>query len=412
MNAARTVPKAFLAVAAVAMLWASVLAGSAQAFRPLLSEAVLQTTNCGRCGAPPPGTPVAPTEGQLEDPCGLAIGPPGEIYVVDYYHRVVDVFTTEINERDGVCGLAVDSSGNPYVTDGNSELSNVFAYGPYGSTAAPGSFFASPSTPSAPAATAAAVGAVATPTARRPPTRRSGASASEVIQRGKVRVKVDGRLAPTALPRQGTAGVHVSFDTKIAATDGGTPPQLRQIAIAINRNGHFEPRGVPVCRLAQIQPATTAGALAACRGSLVGEGRFSADVKLPEQSPFPSAGKVLAFNGASHGHPVILAHVFGTKPVPTSFTLAFAIGSAKGTYGTVLRASVPEATGDSGFITGLSLNLGRSFGSGAHRRSYVSAGCPAPAGFPGASFPLARTSFGFAGGPKLTSVLTRSCKVR
>jgi DNA-binding beta-propeller fold protein YncE len=385
-------------------------------------------------------------------------------------------------------GLAVDpASGNLYVTDGNSELSNVFAYGSYGSTAAPGSFLARPSTPSTPPATTAAVSAVAPPTARRPPSRRSGASASEVIQRGRVRVKVDGRLAPTALPRQGTAGVHVSLDTEIAATNGGTPPQLRQIAIAINRNGHFEPRGVPVCRLAQIQPSTTAGALAACRGSLVGEGRFSADVKLPEQSPFPSAGKVLAFNGSigcspserrlrfslppeagrpqfsmhnsrdleptnfhfragrlwpsssrtqggrggerapardpnlsdrgqrdapCHSRPAILAHVFGTKPVPTSFTLTFAIGSARGTYGTVLRAAVPEATGNSGFITGLSLNLGRSFSFRGQRRSYLSAGCPAPKGFPGAVFPLAKMSFGFQGARTLSSTLTRSCTAR
>lgn len=235
---------------------------------------------------------------------------------------------------------------------------------------------------------------------------------SEVVQRGDLRVSFNAGLAPHALPRSGTAPVKVSVGARIASTDGGTPPQLRRIAIAINRNGHFDPEGLPRCRLAEIQPSTTEGALAACRGALVGKGRFSADVKLPEQSPFPSAGKVLAFNGASHGRPVILAHVFGTKPVPTSFTLAFAIDSAKGTYGTVLRASVPEATGNSGFITGLSLNLGRTAGAGAHRHSYISAGCPAPAGFPGASFPLAHTTFAFAGGPKLTSVLTRSCKVR
>jgi hypothetical protein len=240
----------------------------------------------------------------------------------------------------------------------------------------------------------------------------SPASASEIVQRGGLRVKVDGQLSPRALPRRGHAPVRVSLGAEISATDGKTPPQLRGIVLAINRNGRFDPEFLPRCHLGEIQPATTEGALSACRHSLVGEGHFSADVKLPEQSPFPASGKVLAFNGASHGRPAILAHVFGTEPVPTSLTLVFSVHAAKGTYGTVLRASVPEATGDSGFITGLSLHLGRSRGTGSHLRSYISAGCPAPAGFSSASFPLARTSFSFAGGRKLSSVLIRSCRVR
>jgi DNA-binding beta-propeller fold protein YncE len=307
-------------------------------------------------------------------------------------------------------GIAIDpASGTVFVTSGNDEGSNVFVYGPYSASLAPSSL-SSPSASVPPPSTAASIAASVAPASRRAAPRPPTASASEVLQRGRVRVKVDGQLAPTALPRRGTAGVHVSLDTEIAASDGGTPPQLRQIEIAINRNGHFEPRGLPVCRLAQVQPSSSEGALAACRASLVGQGSFSADVKLPEQSPFPSVGKVLAFNGVLHGRPVILAHVFGTRPVPTSFTLPFAIESSRGTYGTVLRATVPAVSG--GFITGLRLNLGRSFRAGGQHRSYISAGCPAPAGFPGAVFPLARTVFGFAGGPKLASVLTRNCKVR
>ncbi|HSS33127.1 MAG TPA: hypothetical protein VLL27_07590 [Solirubrobacterales bacterium] len=307
-------------------------------------------------------------------------------------------------------GIAVDpASGELFVTSGNDEGSNVFVYGSYSASLAPGSATSLGGPVALPSAATAAAAAVA-PVARRAAGEPPAASASEVLQRGGVRIKVDGELTPTALPRRGAAGVHVSLDTEIATTDSGTPPQLRQIEIAINRNGHFEPNGLPVCRLSQVQPSSSEGALAACGASLVGQGSFSADVKLPEQSPFPSVGKVLAFNGVLHGHPVILAHVFGTKPVPASFTLPFAIEPSRGTYGTVLRATVPAVTG--GFITGLRLNLGRSFRAGGQRRSYISAGCPAPAGFPGAVFPLARTSFTFSGGPNFTAVLTRNCKVR
>lgn len=106
----------------------------------------------------------------------------------------------------------------------------------------------------------------------------------------------------------------------------------------------------------------------------------------------------------------VLAHVYGTDPIPTSFILPFMISRAKGAYGTTLSASLPNVGGKWGYVTGLSLNLGRSFSFHGKRRSYLSAGCPAPNGVLIVSFPFARASFGFAGGQNITSVLVRSCK--
>ncbi len=309
-------------------------------------------------------------------------------------------------------GMAVDPvTGSLYVTTGNSEHGNLLKYGPYTSFAPAGA--ASPDV-GGPAGSAIAAPAAASATLRGRPGggRGQAASSSQVIRKGPVQVSFDGKLTPHALPRHGTAPVGIAVDAGISATHGGTPPQLRRIEIAINRNGHFTPQGLPVCRLPQIQPSTTAGALASCRASLVGEGRFSANVKLPEQSPFPSAGKVLAFNGRLEGKPAILAHIYGTDPAPTSTVLPFLIRDTRGTYGTILETSLPEATGEWGFVTGLRMTLHRSFSYRGKRRSYLSAGCPAPAGFPGAVFRLARTSFDFAGGPKVVSVLSRSCKAK
>jgi len=235
---------------------------------------------------------------------------------------------------------------------------------------------------------------------------------AEVVQSGHVRVTFGGDLSPRALPRQGSAPVRVAVDAKIGATDSGTPPQLRKIAIAINRYGRFTPQGLPVCTLRAIQPSTTANALAACRGSLVGEGQFSAKVLLSQQAPFPAAGKVYAFYGRLHSKPAILAHIYGTQPAPTSYVLPFSIRESRGTYGTVLETSLPHATGNWGYVTGLEMKLHRSFRYHGKRHSYLSAGCPAPAGFPGASFPLARTSFAFAGGVTLVSILNRSCTAK
>lgn len=228
-------------------------------------------------------------------------------------------------------------------------------------------------------------------------------ASAEVDQKDGVRVSVTGKLTPNRLPRTGTAPVAVSVGAHITATEKGALPKLEKIAIAINSHGELGDRRIPVCRLGHISPSTTSEALAACRSSLIGDGHFSADVRIPEQSPFPSEGRLLAFNGRLRGKPAIFAHVYGTKPVPTSYVLPFAIKPGRGAYGTVLEASLPTVTGEWGYVTSVKLNL---------QPRFLSASCPAPNGAAVTAFPLLRTSFGFGGGLTLTSTLIRSCKVR
>jgi hypothetical protein len=224
----------------------------------------------------------------------------------------------------------------------------------------------------------------------------------EVSQKNGVRVAVDGSLSPNRLPRRGSAPVSVSVSGNIDSLDESTLPQLQKMTVAINSAGHLDLKGIPHCRIGHINPSNNQEALEACRSSLIGEGSFSADVKLPEQSPFPSEGKLLAFNGTIGGKPAIFGHIYGTKPLPTSFVLPFRVKQQKGTFGTVLEASFPRATGEWGYVTGISLDL--------NKKRFLSAGCPAPAGFSKAAFPLLKTSFSFAGGLKLDNTLTRSCK--
>ncbi|HUC07980.1 MAG TPA: hypothetical protein VMR96_07805 [Solirubrobacterales bacterium] len=240
----------------------------------------------------------------------------------------------------------------------------------------------------------------------------SSLATAEVSQKKGVRVSVTGSMSPVKLPRTGTAPIAVSVAGHITTTKAGTLPKLTKIAIAINRGGKLDRKGLPLCRLGHISPSTTQEALTACRSSLIGEGSFSADVRIPEQSPFPSEGKVLAFNGKLRGKPAIFAHIYGTRPVPTSYVLPFSITSTKGTFGTLLEASLPQVTGEWGFVTGIALDLDRQFSSGGKRHTYLAAGCPAPKGFTTAAFPLARTTFSFDGGLSLSSTLNRSCKVR
>jgi hypothetical protein len=232
---------------------------------------------------------------------------------------------------------------------------------------------------------------------------------AEVAQRGDVRVKFEGSLTPKSLPRSGSVPVRVSVGAKITALRQANPPKLKKISIAINSAGKFNPASLPACTIRDIQPSTTQNALRACGSSLIGTGNFAAKVLLPQQTAFPADGKLYAFNARYQGHPAILAHVYGTKPVPTSFTLPFAMTTRKGELGTILTASLAGVTGKAGYITELSLELGGFKGLG--KTPYVSAGCPAPKGFGGAAFPFAKATLYF-NGKTLGSTLTRNCKVR
>jgi hypothetical protein len=237
------------------------------------------------------------------------------------------------------------------------------------------------------------------------------AAGAEVVQRGDLRVYFKGGIAPKALPRSGEAPVTVSVGGHVVTTDGAQPPQLRTISIAINRHGRLDYRGLPLCRYRQLVAASTRGALASCRRALVGTGSFHAKVALPEQSPFPSGGEVLAFNGIRHGRHVVFAHVYGPEPAPQSQVLTFEIHRRRsGGYRTLLSARLPRVAAKWGYVSRVSINLGRRFRYRGQAHSFIAASCPAPAGFTIATFAAAKASFGFEDGRSLTSTLVRSCR--
>jgi hypothetical protein len=241
----------------------------------------------------------------------------------------------------------------------------------------------------------------------------AGIAHGEISQKGKLRVKVAGKLAPHNLPRKGVAPISVYFSGQISTTDDSQPPQLKQLRIEINRNGRLDYVGLPVCRAEEIQPASTGRALAACRRSLVGQGTFWASVVFAGQAPYPTKGHLLVFRGERKGRPVLLGQIYSAHPFATSFLIPFTIHNSKrGKYGTVLNASLPSALGNWGYVTAISMKLSRRYTVRGRAHSFISAGCPAPKGFPGAIFPLARTSFKFSGGKQIASSLTKSCAVR
>jgi hypothetical protein len=235
---------------------------------------------------------------------------------------------------------------------------------------------------------------------------------AELVERGNLFVKFAGGIAPTALPREAKAPISVRVDGTVRVLSGERPPALRHISIAINRGGILDTRGLPTCRRSELEPATSQQALEACRAALVGEGRYVGALALPEQNRFPLQGRILAFNAVVDGQRAILAHVYGSEPVPNSRVIVFHIRKQNGTFGTVFSAALPARLNRSGYLKKISLNLRRTFVYRGQKRSYLSAACAAPAGFSSALFPFSRVSMTFADGRRLASTLIRSCRVQ
>ncbi len=234
---------------------------------------------------------------------------------------------------------------------------------------------------------------------------------AELTEGGDLFVRFRGGIAPSALPRTKLAPIAVSIAGTVKTLSGERPPALRRIRIELNRGGRLDPSGLPRCRYGQLVAASPEKVLAACRDALVGEGAYDAKTAFPEQETFPSRGHILAFNAVYKGNSVILAHIYGRQPVPISRIIVFRIRHTSGTFGTVLTGSLPDAVNHYGYVVAISLRLFRRFDVHGQQRSYLSAACAAPAGFPSATFPFARASMSFADGRTLSSTLTRSCKV-
>jgi hypothetical protein len=236
---------------------------------------------------------------------------------------------------------------------------------------------------------------------------------AEVEREGDVVVAFNGGISPRALPRTGTAPVAVTIDSSFKSAEGADPPpQLKTISIGINRRGKIFDRGLPTCRVRSIQPATINAAKRICGDAIVGSGHVQVRVHLTNQPPFTFKGPMLVFHAKrSGGDRRLLAQVYGRKP-PSAFVLSFKIVKEPGEFGTVIKTSLPHSASKWAYVTRFDMKLQRTYTYQGKRHSYLSAGCAAPPGFPGAVYAFAEGDFGFAEGESVTTTLVRDCTVR
>jgi hypothetical protein len=240
-----------------------------------------------------------------------------------------------------------------------------------------------------------------------------GIAGAVVVQQGGLRITVLSQIKPFQLPREGTAPIAVFVAGHVATTNGAVPPQLQQMSVKVNRHGLLQSKGLAVCEIPQIQPASTERALQSCPDAVIGSGQFWAHIVLPGQDPYPTRGRLLIFNGREKGRPVLLAHIFTSNPFFSSFVITFSIKKiSNGPYGTELTASLPQALGSWGFVDRIKLTLRRKYQYLGKQRSYFNAGCPAPAGTRLTSFRLAEATLSFEAGRELSATVTKACRVK
>ena len=232
-----------------------------------------------------------------------------------------------------------------------------------------------------------------------------------VIQEGNLRITITSQIQPYKLPRDKPAPIAVFVAGHLSAPHGGIPAQLQRMSVRVNRHGLLQSKGLPTCPIAKLQPASTERALANCGDALIGSGQFWAHIVLPDQGAYPSRGRLLIFNGKRKGKPVLLTHIFTSNPFFSSFVLVFAIRKTKGTYGTELTASLPEALGSWGYVDRIKLTLKRKYTYKNQQLSYFNSACPAPRGVKRVVFPLAKASFEFAEDVSLSAKVEKSCAV-
>ena len=227
------------------------------------------------------------------------------------------------------------------------------------------------------------------------------------LRAGDILIEAHGDFSPHVLPRDRNAPIVLRGGGRISTVSGELPPRLKTISIEFDRHGSVVTTGLPTCSLGRLLATTTRTARRLCPGAIVGNGFGKAQVKLPEQAPFPVSSPITLFNGRPKGgEPTVLAHAHLTQPVPTTFVIPIAIERIhKGIYGYRTKTTIPSIADGAGIPVSGSLRIGRRWTVRGRHYSYVNARCET-------GRLQARGEFGFEDGTLLSGTFLRPCAVR
>jgi hypothetical protein len=200
----------------------------------------------------------------------------------------------------------------------------------------------------------------------------------EVVQVGNLFLRDNGGISPSKLPRHEQAPISATLDGQIGTTDGSHPPAIRSVVLDVDKTVQIDARGLPVCRVGQLEARTTAEAKRACPNAIVGSGEGEVEVAFAESTPFSARGPIVLFNGGVQGGTTLLfVHAYVSVPVPTAVVAPVKITPIHdGRFGLHTVTRIPPIAGGAGSVTKFKITIGRSFLAAGRRRSYLTASCP------------------------------------
>ena len=230
----------------------------------------------------------------------------------------------------------------------------------------------------------------------------SSASA-QVVKSGNIEIEIEGGFSPTALPKAKHAPITLKVEGSMATLDKTHVPATKEIYLEFDRNGKLNTKGLASCTVGKLQSTLTAQAKSACGKALIGSGRVTAEIALPEQRPFSAGGPLLIFNGSKGNKQELIFHVYANVPAPTTVVTTAKIGKAKGPYGTSARVKVPSITSGQGSLTSFKATLRKSWRVKGKKQNLLLAKCPSGS-------LKARGDIKFVSGDKLTGQIVKPCK--
>ncbi|HEX5988899.1 MAG TPA: hypothetical protein VFY75_01630 [Solirubrobacterales bacterium] len=198
-----------------------------------------------------------------------------------------------------------------------------------------------------------------------------------IIEAGTMVLRIEGGVTPKALPKHGLAPVTLHGSGALKTIDGSHPPALRAASIDADRDLVVSVKGLPTCKIGQLQAVETKRAEVVCGDAIVGRGSATVEVAFPEQPPFRSTGPLVIFNaGERNGAVTLIGHAYVSVPAPTAV-----VGTAKitrvnkGPYGLHTEIEVPPIAGGAGSVVAAKIKLGRNYTYKGKRRSVFSGSC-------------------------------------
>lgn len=222
------------------------------------------------------------------------------------------------------------------------------------------------------------------------------------IKSGNLEATFDGKISPTAFPKHSKAPLTLQLEGALGTSDGTHVPAVQKISLDFDKAGELFTKGLPSCKVGQLQSTITSQAKRVCGDALVGTGKVTADIALPEQQPFSASGPLLIFNGSKGNKQMLILHVYAHVPAPTTFVVPVKISKEHGKYGTNALINVPKIVGGAGSVTSFKAKLGKHWRYKGKKVSLLNASCPTGALF-------VHGVFTFSGGTKLDGVFNKPC---